>query len=66
MIILLRAKYLGETISILESEHEITIETSPTCPQDKRDAIQKYLENEGILDEILSNPNPYPTQPDHV
>lgn len=54
MTVLFRSRILGHTISILETEHEIHIETPPDLDESQKQAIENYLANEGILDEILA------------
>jgi hypothetical protein len=51
MTVLKRFQVFGKTVSLIETEESIELEV----PSDTRkDSIYKYLEDEGILEEILS------------
>jgi len=52
MTILKRFQVSGATVSILENESELTIEVSPEIRKN-REKIIAYLQEEGILEEIL-------------
>lgn len=48
---ILKRFYLGgNTVSIIETENSIEIESPPTLDNEK---VKNYLESEGILEEIL-------------
>jgi hypothetical protein len=54
MNILCRLKVRGKIVSINETQESIEIEIHGTnCPKE-RDWITKYLEDEGIMEEILA------------
>jgi hypothetical protein len=58
MKLLKRLKVLGSTVSILESQNEIDIEIHPDSHADRKPFLARYIQEEGILDEILSgNPD---------
>ena len=57
MTILLRLRVFGEVVSIIEDETTVDLEIhGPEGPgkKEKRQKIQEYLENEGILDAVLA------------
>lgn len=51
MTILKRLVIAGHTVSIVETENTIEIE----CPKFAEKAIQAYLEDEGIMEEVLAD-----------
>jgi hypothetical protein len=54
MKLLKRLKVYGSTVSLMETEEDISIEVHPDCHSDRKDNIIRYLENEGILEEVFS------------
>lgn len=53
MTLLKRFRVAGTTVSLLESESDITLEISPESKKNKEKIIA-YLHDEGILEEILA------------
>jgi hypothetical protein len=54
MSIIFRLKIRGKVVTITENEASIEIEIHGTNCTEERNCITKYLEDEGIMDEILS------------
>jgi hypothetical protein len=60
MTILLRLRVQGKTVSILETAAEIDIEVCGAGSQAQKKAIQEYIIEEGILDEVLAGNPQFP------
>jgi hypothetical protein len=51
MTILKRLVIAGHTVSIVETENTIEVE----CPKSVEKRVQAYLEDEGIMEEVLAD-----------
>jgi len=60
MTILLRFQVFGKTVTIFETNREIDIEFCGVENEAQKRAIQHYITEEGILDEILEGNYKFP------
>lgn len=54
MTILHRLKINGKVLTITESDHSIEVEVAGAKNKDEEKALLSYLEEEGVMDEILA------------